>query len=52
MRKVQRLESASWVDVEPYQVKPGNVIRLFEPDGRPVRHPRLARGGPVSFEGE
>lgn len=39
MRKIQRLESAGWVDVKPNEVKKGDIIRLFEPDGRPVRIP-------------
>ncbi|QZT33676.1 hypothetical protein HUR95_15850 [Caldalkalibacillus thermarum TA2.A1] len=36
MRKIQRFESGVWSDTEPQQVKPGDIIRLFEPDGRPV----------------
>lgn len=45
MRKVQRLESTGWVDVEPEEVKVGDVIRLFEPDGRPVRIPDWPKAG-------
>jgi hypothetical protein len=37
MRKVQKLVASKWVDVVPEKVKPGDIIRLFEPDGRPVR---------------
>ena len=35
-RKIQRLEKSGWMDVYPEQVKEGDVIRMFETNGKPV----------------
>ncbi|GGK22671.1 hypothetical protein GCM10010965_14460 [Caldalkalibacillus thermarum] len=45
MRKIQRFKSGRWLDTEPQQIKPGDIIRLFEPDGRPVRIPDWPKKG-------
>lgn len=35
-RTIQRLEKSGWTDVCPEQVKEGDIIRMFETNGKPV----------------
>lgn len=34
MRRVQRLEESGWKNVLPEEVRVGDVIRMFEPNGK------------------
>jgi hypothetical protein len=37
MRSIEKFEDGVWVGVEFKELKVGNMIRMFEPDGTPVK---------------
>ena len=43
VRKVEKLEHGQWVEGQFRQLQPGDLFRVFEPDGTPLRDGQVFR---------